>query len=316
MKLDPRHLEILYAIVQQGGLTEGAALLGKSQPSVSRSLSLLEKRVGAPLFEANKRPLRPTDLGRALAAEGRQVFQAGTRSSDLLSQYQEGRSGAVRVGGSPYFLDGVIAGMLAAFQYERPDVRIDQVYGYANDLLPKLSDGSLDFAILPMRASLIPENYVFEEILPGRNVIACRVGHPLTRLGAIKRDDIGQYPWIAPPVESPLYQDLRSTLSEIGLKDFKVSFTGGSLSATINVLTASDALTVLPFSVVFMMRNRRSVGALSIRIGDPDRHLGILTAKDAPITPATRRVISHIRQEFEALSSSILRVGQDMIWRP
>ena len=46
MKIDPRHLEILAAIVDHGGLTEGASALGKSQPSVSRSLSMLEERLG------------------------------------------------------------------------------------------------------------------------------------------------------------------------------------------------------------------------------------------------------------------------------
>lgn len=49
MKIDPRQLEILAAIVQSGGLTEGAAALGKSQPSVSRSIAALEARLGSAL---------------------------------------------------------------------------------------------------------------------------------------------------------------------------------------------------------------------------------------------------------------------------
>lgn len=316
MKLDPRHLEMLFAIVEKGGLTEGAALLGKSQPSLSRSLSMLEERVGGALFEPDRRPLRPTELGQALAAEGRKVFYAGQASSDIVTRYLGGKTGAVRVGGTPFFLDGVISGMIAAFHFKHPDVRIDQIYGYANDLLPRLEDGTLDLAILPMRASSIPKDFVFEEILPGRNVIACRAGHPLARRNTVRLADIGQYPWIAPPADSPLYQDLRNVLKEIGVKDFKVSFTGGSLSATVSILTGSDALTVLPFSVVFMMRQQKSVSALSIRIGDPDRHLGVLRHAGVTPSPAARRVSAHIRSEFETLSSSITRVSQSTVWRP
>lgn len=316
MKIDPRHLELLYAIVEKGGLTEGAEMLGKSQPSVSRSLSMLEARVGAPLFEPDRRPLRATELGRALAAEGAKVFEAGVSSSDILLRYQGGKTGAVRVGGTPFFLDGVISEMLAAFQFKHPDVRIDQIYGYMNSLIPRLIEGTLDLAILPMRASSIPEGCEFQQILPGRNVIACRSGHPLVRRGAVKLADIGKYPWIAPPADSPLYQDLRTVLKEIGIKNFKVSFTGGSLSATVKILTGSDALTVLPFSVVFMMRQQRTVSALSIRIGDPDRHLGILTARNAAPSPVATRVSNHIRSEFETLGSSITRVSQSTVWRP
>lgn len=316
MKIDPRHLEMLYAIVEKQGLTEGAEMLGKSQPSLSRSVSMLESRIGLPLFEPERRPLKPTELGLALASEGRRIFEAGRKSAEILGQYKDGRSGAVRVGGSPFFFDGVIAGMLAGFQFTRPDVRIDQVYGYMNDLVPRLLDDTLDLAILPMRASSIPEGLEFEQILPGRNVIACRVGHPLARRASVKLCDIGKYPWIAPPADSPLYQDLRSVLKEIGIKDFKVSFTGGSLSATVNVLTGSDALTVLPFSVLFMMRNQRALSALSIRIGDPDRHLGILVRRGNRLKPAVAKVRNHIRNEFETLATSITRVSQDMVWRP
>ncbi len=316
MKLDPRHLEMLYAIVEKGGLSEGAEMLGKSQPSLSRSLAILEQRIDTPLFEKDRRPLRPTELGLALAAEGRKVYEAGRISSEVLAQYRDGKSGAVCVGGTPFFFDGVISGMLAGFQFERPDVRIDQVYGYMNELLPKLRDGSLDIAVLPMRDSSIPDDIEFHQILPGRNVIACRTGHPLARRGSIKLADIGQYPWIAPPAGSPLYQDLRNVLQEIGIKNFKVSFTGGSLSATVNILAGSDALTVLPFSVVFMMRNQRSVSALSIKIGDPDRHLGILKIRAAKMKPAAQKVYAHIRHEFDVLASSITRVSQTTVWRP
>ena len=49
MKIDPRHLEIISAIVDEGGLTEGAEALGKSQPSLSRSIALLEARIGGPV---------------------------------------------------------------------------------------------------------------------------------------------------------------------------------------------------------------------------------------------------------------------------
>jgi DNA-binding transcriptional LysR family regulator len=316
MKLDPRHLEMLFAIVEQGGLTEGAELLGKSQPSLSRSLAILEQRVGEPLFEPGKRPLQATELGHALAAEGWKVYLAGRESSEILVRFRQGKTGAVRVAGTPFFLDGVISGMIAAFQGENPNIRIDQSYGYPMELIGRLGEGVLDLAIVPMRSTSVPEGFTFEQILPGRNVIACRVGHPLLRRGTVKLADIALYPWIAPPADSPLYHDLRAVLEGIGVKDFKVSFTGGSLIAVVSILTGSDALTVLPFSVVFMMRRQKSISALPIRIGDPDRHLGILMASCQTVRPAVRRFMSYIRREFEMLSSSIQRAGQDAVWRP
>lgn len=237
MKIDPRHLEILAAIVDQGGLTEGAVALGKSQPSLSRTVGQLEDRIGAPLFVPGRRPLQPTELGRALAETGRQILAADRAASQIVQQYHSGRSGLVRVGGTPFFMDGVIAGILGEFQSQQPGIRIDQSYAYSTDLIESVASNRLDLAICPLRVEAVPETLAFDEILPGLNVIACRVGHPLTRRGLIKPADIMEYPWIAPPVQSPLYEDLRQAVAHVGATALRISFSGGSLASVINILT-------------------------------------------------------------------------------
>ncbi len=315
MRIDPRHLEILAAIVDEGGLTEGALALGKSQPSVSRSVATLQKRVGAALFEPHRRPLQPTELCLALAEAGRGIREANESAGRTVTNYHSGRSGAVRIAGTPIFMDGVVSGMIADFQSGNPDVRIDQNYGYVAELVRGLETGTLDLAILPIRESEIPESHGFTRILPGRNVIACRAGHPLARRSPLRRKDIAAYPWIAPPANSPLYHDLRAALFSIGVRDFKVSFTGGSLSAVTNMLSGSDALTVLPYSVVFMLRRENRLSALPVRIGDPDRNLGVLVNRAMPEKPVARRLVRFITGEFASLANTIQHHERNVLWR-
>ncbi|NDC89723.1 MAG: LysR family transcriptional regulator, partial [Bacteroidetes bacterium] len=261
------------------------------------------------------RPLQPTEFCRLLAQEGQQIVKAGQTASRLIAQLRDGRSGAVRLAGTPIFMDGVVSGMLASFQSENPDIRIDQSYGYAADVLARLENDLLDLAIVPIRASEIPKGFTSIRILKGRNVIACRSGHPLARKQPVRLSDITRYPWIAPPADSPLYHDLRAVLEGIGVRDFKVSFTGGSLSAVINVLAGSDSLTVLPYSVVFMLRRQNTLAALSIRIGDPDRHLCILSRTDLAGKPAAKRLARFIEAEFSSLGQVIQRHEQNVLWR-
>lgn len=315
MKLDPRHLEILAAIVDHGGLTEGAEAIGKSQPSVSRTLSQLETRIGAPLFQPGKRPLMPTELGATLADQGRAVLKASRTSSDIVARYLSGDAGLVRVGGTPIFMDGVISAMIAMFQQQRPDVRVDQSYGYAADLTEKLRNGTLDMAILPLQQDKVPDDLDFQPILPGLNVIACRKGHPLARKKLVTPVEIAEYSWIAPPANSPLYQDLRRTLANIGTEDFRISFSGGSLASVIEVLSGSDSLTVLPYSVVFMMRKKTETTALSLEIGHPDRDLGVLVAHERDEIPALKRFRSFVVTQFASLSRRITKEQSDRLWR-
>lgn len=315
MKIDPRQLEVLAAIVDSGGLSDGAGALGKSQPSLSRTVAQLEARIGAPLFVPGRRPLQPTELGAALAEQGRRVLAANAEAAATVDRFRNGRSGAVRVGGTPIFMDGVIAGMIAGFQEANPDVRIEQSYGYAAELGDRLMRGVLDFGVCPLRADAVPLGLVFDRILPGRNVIACRKSHPLMARKTLTLDDMARFAWIAPPADSPLHHDLKQVLSGLGTQNFRISFSGGGLSAVLGVLTASDALTVLPYSVVFMLRRMYPVAALSVRIDHPDRHLGLMYRPDGDAIPAARRLRQHIAQQFETLAATIEHNERQSLWR-
>lgn len=315
MQIDPNHLQILSAIVDAGGLSEGAKAIGKSQPSVSRTITLLEARLGSRLFEKGKRPLRPTELCVTLAAQGRIIAEAARDAEAATDLYNGGKSGTARLAGTPIFMDGVISNMIASFQTAFPEVSIHQTYGYLAYLTEQLNVGNIDLAICPVRQDKVPPNMNFKPILKGRNVIACAPSHPLSRRPTLKLSEIANYPWIAPPADSPLYEDQLEALRTIGIKDFKVSFTGGSLASIISVLTGSEALTVLPYSVVFMQRHTKSVTSLPIKINHPDRELGLLWRNDRPTRPAVTRFRKHIEVEFSDLAQNISQSGRDAVWR-
>lgn len=303
MKIDSEHLEILAVIVEKGGLTEGADALGKSQPSVSRSMALFEERIGLPIFEPGRRPLRPTELGASLARLGSRIRAANQEASVLVRRFRQGLAGRLRVGGSPIFMDGVVSTMIADFQRLHSDVQIDQSYGYLDTLETGLRNGGLDLAILPMHPSQVPLDMEFVPLLSGRNVIACRASHPLTRVKAITLTDIAPYAWIAPPTDSPLYRDLQRALKSIGQEDFRVNFSGGTFASIQSVLTGSDALTVLPYSVVFLSRRSVPLEALPLKIDHPDRQLGLLTVTDRQGPPAVRHFAGFLETECQRLQA-------------
>ena len=315
MKIDPNHLQMLSAIIDAGGLSQGARALNKSQPSVSRSVAMLEKRLGSRLFEKGKRPLRPTELCQTLAEQGRIIDNAGIAAQTAVEQYSRGKAGTARIAGTPIFMDGVIAGMMASFQASYPDVTIHQTYGYFAELSEQLGVGNIDLAICPMSPNEVPPHLNFKPILRGRNVIACAPSHPLARQSAFRLKDIAAYPWIAPPAGSPLYTDLKAALDSIGITDFRVSFTGGSLASIFSVMAGSNSLTVLPYSVVFMQRAANTITALPVKLEHPERELGLLWHVDRPVRPAVRRFQRFLVSEFTGLAHRIDERGRQDVWR-
>jgi len=315
MKIDPRHLEILSAVVEHGGITEAAEVLHKTQPSLSRSIASLEQRIGEPLFEKGKRPLRPTPLCQALALKGDVIRESGRSASELIDSFINGSAGVIRVGGTPVFIDGVVSHMLAKYQLQNSEIRIEQSYGYLAELVSQINGGALDVGIVPMESGAEPEGFVFHRLLPGRNVVACSARHILAGRSSVKLSDLLNFPWIAPPATSPLYHDLRSVLNSLGVTNFKVSFSGGSLASLINVLAESDSLTVLPYTVVYMMQHQGAITPLSLNIDHPKRNLGILLLQQKQTDRKLERFCHFLNKEFESLKSRMHATQRESIWR-
>lgn len=314
MKIDEKHLAQLAAVVEAGGVTEGANLLGLSQPAVSRTLSSLEKRLGEPLFLPGRRPLVPTIIGQQLAAHGKVILEAGRKASETVVGFRTGSAGTVRIGGVHFFMDAVISRMIGQFQIQAPEVRVDQSYGNFPDLQAGLRSGQLDVAICPLGIVEPGSELRFTELLPGRNVVAARARHPLFRKKSVTADDLLRYPWIAPLPGSPLLADLHSILLSFGMTDLNIRYSGGSLLSVLNYLEETDALTVLPQSVLFAVRQSGSFRTLPMRIPQPQRSLGILRLKSAPSLPASDKLVRFIGAAFDDLRAIILRHENALVW--
>lgn len=314
MKLSETHLMQLAAVVDSGSISGGAQTLGLSQPAVSRSLAMLEARIGEPLFVKGKRPLQATALGAQIAAHGRVILAASRRASDTVKGFMTGTKGLVRVGGVPFFMDAMISRMVAEFQNLEPDVTVSQSYGNLPDLTAALENDLIDLAIVPMGALEAAPGFAFTEILPGRNIVSCRIGHPLLRKPRLHIADLADCPWVAPLPGSPLMSDLHSILLANGMSDINIRYSGGSLMSVINYMAETNALAVLPFSVVFAQRKENRITVLPLEIPQPNRSLGILRRVGSPSSQAADRLAAHVCRAFEELKHLIKRHENAVIW--
>ncbi len=99
--------------------------------------------------------------------------------------------------------------------------------------------------------------------------------------------DLVAYPWIAPPPGSPLLSDLHRILLWLGVTEIRIRYSGGSpLSGQLH--EGTDALTVLPHSVVFALRKEQAITALPFDFPQPERALGLLRLSGHAATPPSR----------------------------
>jgi DNA-binding transcriptional LysR family regulator len=134
-------LQVLVAIFDGGSLAAAARRLRRSAPAVTRTLAALETRVGARLVERTTRRLTPTEAGRRMADNARQVLGA---YADAMQAHDTAISGLLRITAPLVFGRRHVVPVALDFQDRHPAVRVEFVLSDQN---LDLADETLDIAI-------------------------------------------------------------------------------------------------------------------------------------------------------------------------
>jgi DNA-binding transcriptional LysR family regulator len=147
-----RLLQALVAVAEESSVSAAAARLRVAQPSLSRQLRLLERRLGLPLFERFGRRLRVTATAEPVVAAARQALATADEVVRAAHRAADGRTGrlaiAVRTGSSPLLLMDV----LAAFRRRHPEVETSITELTDDQLHHGLREGRLDVALVRIAA--------------------------------------------------------------------------------------------------------------------------------------------------------------------
>jgi len=119
-----RQIEAFRSVMLAGGVTNAAAMLHISQPSVSRLISDLERAVGFALFERKGRRLTPTRRAEVFYEAVRQSFTGLDLLEQAARRIQAAPVGTVRVSALSALAGGVLPQAIAEFQKVCPDVRV------------------------------------------------------------------------------------------------------------------------------------------------------------------------------------------------
>ncbi len=171
-----RALECLVTIVEQGSLTQAAAVLHLSQPALSHQIAALERELGTPVIERLPRGIRPTVAGMAAAAEARVALAAADRAVRAGRRVAAGAGGRIRIACAETMTAWVLVPVLRAWRRRFPDVDLDlKEYTSADRMLEVLLAGETDITVGP-RPTRTDEHV---EVL-GREEIVVVTGFPRT----------------------------------------------------------------------------------------------------------------------------------------
>jgi DNA-binding transcriptional LysR family regulator len=145
--VDLRLLQALVAIADEAGVSAAAERLRIAQPSLSRQLRLLERRLGLPLFERAGRRLRVTAAAEPVVESARRALDAADEVLRTAKRAADGQLGRLAIGVLPSCSPVLLVDALAAFREHHPQVETTITELVDEDQWRALREGTIDVAL-------------------------------------------------------------------------------------------------------------------------------------------------------------------------
>jgi LysR family transcriptional regulator, regulator for metE and metH len=204
--LEVRHLRLMIAIVEEGGLTRAGERLNLTQSALSHQLKQIEGSLGVALFTRIKKRLVLTEAGAELVERSRRILADIAELESDLRERAAGHRGKLRMATHCYTCYEWLPPLLKRFYRSHPNVDVEIVADATADPVDALQKGQIDLAIVssPVKEPGIETFDLFSDEL----LLLVPPGHRLAGKAHVTAKDFAREHLLAysPPSDNLFYQ--------------------------------------------------------------------------------------------------------------
>ena len=276
-----RDLEWLVVLADQQHVTGAAAVLGVSQPTLSRALARVEHELGARLFERVPEGLVTSPNGDLVAAGARDILG---RYQQLLLELEtrlDPDRGVVRLAFLDSMATSLVPRLLRDFHEHLPGVRVVLTQEPAHHIQRDLDHGLVELAI----TSVQPDGeYGWLPLQRERLVLIVPPSHRLRQRRRVDLAELVDDELVTTPVGFGYRSHINRLLAEAGVA-MPVSFESADLATIEGLVAAGLGVAITPEQFAGLS------GTIGLSISSPHarRTIGLTWRTDHPLDPAAAR---------------------------
>jgi DNA-binding transcriptional LysR family regulator len=267
--LDVRRLKVLCEVARSGSFSGAAAVLGYTQPAISRQIATLEAETGTLLVRRVPQGVVLTDAGRLLVDRGAAIL-ARLHDVELELQALAGlEGGTLRIASFASAAASIVPIAIARFRERYPEVELGIVMADPIDSLPRLRTGELDMAIShdPNGADLAedgclvvsggegPGDIELVHLFDDPMYVAMPAGHPLADEFPLELSDFAVEPWmLATTSHCPDSRLFLRACHEAGFEP-RIAFQNDDYPAILGFVAAGVGVALIPDMVARGVRD-------------------------------------------------------------
>jgi DNA-binding transcriptional LysR family regulator len=137
-------MRLFTRVVETGSFSKGSGSVGLTQPTATKHVAALEKRLGARLLHRSTRGVAPTELGAAYYDKCKLILRDIDEADNLAALMQARLAGTLRVSTSVAFGRRVLTPLMLQFMRQHPQLQVDLSF---DDRYVNLVEQGIDVAL-------------------------------------------------------------------------------------------------------------------------------------------------------------------------
>ena len=294
MRLDLVDLRLVLNVADAGNITHGAVRSGLALASASERIRDLERELGSPLFERQRRGVVPTAAGTALVRHARQVLQQIEVMRGELGDFAKGLRGKVRVLSNTAATLEFMPPLLGSFLATHPQLDIEIEERTSPEIVRSVARGRAEIGIVAdaVDAAAELETFPFTE---DRLVLVTPPRHPLATKRQVAFREALAYDFVGLPSGSALQEHLDGHAARAGTAmRLRVRLPG--FEALCRVVESGIGIAVVSHTAA--ARWRKSMAIKVVPITDPwsRRRLRLCVKSERALPAPARALLDHLRR--------------------
>jgi DNA-binding transcriptional LysR family regulator len=249
--LNLRQIEAFRCVMVSGSMVGAARLMNVTQPGVSRTISLMELRLGYRLFERRGRRVVPTPEAEALYREVEPLYASVDRIAQVAQDIRFQRAGALRVATLPALAQWLVPQAVSRFLAERPKVTVFLQSLPSRQIAEMVSTRQFDLGVVELPVSR--PGIEIEPLPMAESMLLMPAGHRLAAFDRVSLRELDGEPMILLSQHSYLRYQIDEAFSSVGVAPRVVvetpsSSIAGAMVAAGAGLTLVSRWTAMPFA--------------------------------------------------------------------
>jgi len=279
-------------LISLGSFSKAAEANQLSQPTVTRFVHLLEERLGGQLIDRSKRPLQPTELGRAYFEGCKTLLEQFTELEVSLRQKHSERALIVHVAAIYSVGLGDMGQYVERFESENPNAKVQIEYLHPDDVYQRVHDDLADFGLVsfPCRSrELIVMCWREEEM-----VVVCAPKHSLASMMRVNPARLAGEKYVAFDKKLAIRREVDRFLRDHGVRT-EVAFEFDSIENIKKAVEVGTGFAILPEPTIRQETKAGTLLGLRLEGANMVRPLGIIHRRQHRLSSATLAFIELLR---------------------